>query len=279
MARTIEKKADDAASRSANVAAADNKKAAAPGNKKAVGRPQMASKAPRGAVAPRPTQGGKSPYSLQQRGALLAAARLAKPISRLSQKDDKVARARRRKHHVLKEIREQQKSTAHAIARAPFQRQVRETTIDVAGKPFRWQESALDAIQTAAEALLTQLFGEANRQTYAQRQKMLLRRTLIFTIQTARRFGMSCIDSGPLQAEVFDMGGGVKLQQIEGQQQIKAYKQARADANRKKPKAAAAAAAPAAPAADDGDDEQGEFSEAGVEEIELASGVAAEGSE
>jgi histone H3/H4 len=269
--------ADDAASRADKAAAADNKKVVANANKKAVVRPQVASKAPRGAVPLRPTQGGKGPMSAQ-RLALLAAARQAKPIDRLSQKNDKVARARRRKHHVLKEIREQQESTTHAIPRAPFQRQVRETTIDVSGKPFRWQESALDALQTASEALLTQLFGEANRQTYAQRQKMLLRRTLIFTIQTARRLGMSCIDSGPLPAEVFDMGGGVKLQQIEGPQQIKAYKQARAAANRKKSKKAQPAPADPEPAAA-AEDEQGEFSEAGVDEVELASGVAADGSQ
>lgn len=266
-----------AASRAEEAAAADGKKVAvASGNKKAVARQQVASKAPRGLVAPRATQGGKGPISAQ-RFALLAAARAAKPIDRLSQKDDKAARARRRKHHVLKEIREQQESTTHAIPLAPFHRMVREITLDLFGKPFRWQESALEALQTASEALLTQLFGEANRQTYAQRQKMLLRRTLIFTIQTARRLGMSCIDSGPLPAEVFDMGGGVKLQQIEGVQQIKAYKQARADANRKKPKKAK----PAAPAAPDADGAQGEFSEgkADVEEVEIGSGVAADGSQ
>lgn len=259
MARTV--KTDSAASRTAKAEAADNKKA---------GRPQAAGKAPVGAAAvARPTQGGKSPFALQ-RGKLLAV-RKEKPIDRLAKKDDKVKRRRKNGALVLKEIRIQQKSTEFAIPKAPFRRQVRETTADVSGKDFRWQDSALDALQTEAEAAIAQLMAEANRQTYAQRHKMLLRRTFNFTIQTMRRLGVSWIMSGPLQTEVFDMGGGLKLQQLEGPEQIRDYELARKALNvikKRKPKKAKPAAAAADEPAADGEPE--DFSEPAADDAAAA---------
>lgn len=221
MARTV--KTDNAASRTAKAEAADDKKA---------GRPQAAGKAPVGAA--RPTQGGKAPFTLQR--GKLQAVRKETSIDRLAKKDDKVKRRRKNGALVLQEIRKQQKETEFAIPRAPFRRQVRETTADVFGKDFRWQAAALDALQTEAEAALVQLMGEANRQTYAQRQKMLLRRTFSFTIQTMRRLGINWILSGPLKTEVFDMGRGIKLQQLEGPEQIRDYQLAVKALNAKKRK-------------------------------------------
>mmetsp|Transcript_26279 Transcript_26279/g.36314 ORF Transcript_26279/g.36314 Transcript_26279/m.36314 type:complete len:138 (+) Transcript_26279:65-478(+) len=61
----------------------------------------------------------------------------------------------------LREIRKYQKNSDKLIRRLPFQRLLREITqqfmIDL-----RYQQSAIDAIQEAAEAYLTELFQEAN---------------------------------------------------------------------------------------------------------------------
>lgn len=234
MARTMKKAVLGTApvSRAEEAAAGDNKK----DGEKVAARPHVAGKTPRS------TQGGKSTISAQR----LALLRKSAPLGRLSQKGGGQPRRPRRKNHVLAEIRLQQGSTGFAIPCAAFSRLAREVTIDVAGVPFRFRKDALDAIQTASEAMLTELFAECQRQVFAQQKKKLLRRTFIFTRQTLRRLGWTCIDSGPLVAEIFDMGGGVLLQQIEGQQQIKAFKVARAEANRKKRNASSAAAKAAA---------------------------------
>ena len=61
----------------------------------------------------------------------------------------------------LREIRKYQNSTNHLIARAPFVRVVREIANEIK-HDFRFQFSALDALQEASEAYLVSLFEDAN---------------------------------------------------------------------------------------------------------------------
>lgn len=58
-----------------------------------------------------------------------------------------------------REIRKYQKSTELLIRRAPFQRLVREITmgIPVVAQDMRWQLSAVEALQEAAEAYLVSI--------------------------------------------------------------------------------------------------------------------------
>lgn len=61
----------------------------------------------------------------------------------------------------LREIRKFQKSTDVLIKKLPFQRLVKETAQDL--KPgLRFQSTAVEALQQAAEAYLTELFEEVN---------------------------------------------------------------------------------------------------------------------
>ncbi len=61
----------------------------------------------------------------------------------------------------LREIRRYQKSTALMIRKLPFQRLVREIAQDYKND-LRFQGTAIDAIQEAAEAYLTHLFEDTN---------------------------------------------------------------------------------------------------------------------
>lgn len=63
--------------------------------------------------------------------------------------------------NVLREIRKYQRSTELLLRRAPFQRVVREITSDFKAD-FRWQVSAVEALQEAAEAYLVGLFEDSN---------------------------------------------------------------------------------------------------------------------
>mmetsp|Transcript_20509 Transcript_20509/g.31116 ORF Transcript_20509/g.31116 Transcript_20509/m.31116 type:complete len:131 (-) Transcript_20509:254-646(-) len=62
----------------------------------------------------------------------------------------------------LKEIRIYQKSTDLLIRRLPFARLVREIQIGLTRNPYRWQGSAILALQEAAEAHLVGLFEDCN---------------------------------------------------------------------------------------------------------------------
>ena len=63
----------------------------------------------------------------------------------------------------LREIRKYQKGTEHLIPRAPFMRLLREITQDNRlGTEFRFQSTAIFALQEAAEAYLIALFEAAN---------------------------------------------------------------------------------------------------------------------
>jgi histone H3 len=62
----------------------------------------------------------------------------------------------------LKEIRRYQKSTELLIRKLPFQRLVRQITQELCGKDFRFQSTAVLALQEAAEAYLVGLFDDTN---------------------------------------------------------------------------------------------------------------------
>ena len=62
----------------------------------------------------------------------------------------------------LKEIRQYQKSTELLIRKLPFARLVKEVMSNFTNKPYRWEASALLAIQEAAEAHIVQLMEESN---------------------------------------------------------------------------------------------------------------------
>lgn len=76
-----------------------------------------------------------------------------------------VARRKRRMRpgeRALKEIRAYQKSTDLLLRRLPFARLVREIQTEMLRKTFRWQGTAILALQEAAEAHLVGLFEDAN---------------------------------------------------------------------------------------------------------------------
>jgi histone H3/H4 len=62
----------------------------------------------------------------------------------------------------LKEIRRYQKSTELLIRKLPFARLVKETLSTFTNKPYRWEASALLALQEAAEAHIVKLMEESN---------------------------------------------------------------------------------------------------------------------
>ncbi|KAJ3243139.1 histone H3.1, partial [Chytriomyces hyalinus] len=78
--------------------------------------------------------------------------------------DGGVKKARRYKAGVvaLREIRRYQKSTECLIRRLPFQRLVRETAQKMGSCHYRFQSSAVFALQEAAEAYLVGLFEDTN---------------------------------------------------------------------------------------------------------------------
>ena len=73
---------------------------------------------------------------------------------------------RRRRHRpgmrALKEIRRFQKSTELLIRKLPFARLVKEVMQNFTNKEYRWQASALLALQEAAEAHLVGLMEDSN---------------------------------------------------------------------------------------------------------------------
>jgi histone H3/H4 len=62
----------------------------------------------------------------------------------------------------LREIRKYQKSTDLLIRKLPFQRLVREIDLDLKNNSFRFQSSAIGALQEASEAYLVSLFEDTN---------------------------------------------------------------------------------------------------------------------
>ena len=62
----------------------------------------------------------------------------------------------------MKEIRQYQKSTDLLLRRLPFARLVREIQHEMSNVSYRWQGTAILALQEAAEAHLVGLFEDCN---------------------------------------------------------------------------------------------------------------------
>lgn len=62
----------------------------------------------------------------------------------------------------LREIRQYQSSTSLLLRRLPFARLVREIQHGLTRQPYRWQGSAILALQEASEAHLVGLFEDSN---------------------------------------------------------------------------------------------------------------------
>ena len=62
----------------------------------------------------------------------------------------------------LREIRRYQRSTELLIRKVPFARLVREVVYSMTKQDYRFQSTALLAMQEAAEAYLTRMFTEVN---------------------------------------------------------------------------------------------------------------------
>ncbi|ETV82938.1 hypothetical protein H257_04703 [Aphanomyces astaci] len=83
----------------------------------------------------------------------------------------------------LLEIRRYQKSTELLLRKLPFARLVREIQMNFSGHQFRWQSSALLALQEAAEAHLIRIFEDATLcSIHAKRVTLMVK-----DIQLARR--------------------------------------------------------------------------------------------
>lgn len=86
----------------------------------------------------------------------------------------------------LMEIRKYQRSTNLLLRKLPFARLVKEILRDHYARPgveYRWQATALLALQEAAEAFLVQLFEDANLCAIHAKRVTLMKRD----IQLARR--------------------------------------------------------------------------------------------
>lgn len=73
-----------------------------------------------------------------------------------------IRRRRRPGERALKEIRAYQNSTDLLLRRLPFSRLVREIQMSMSKIEYRWQGTALLALQEAAEAHLVGLFEDCN---------------------------------------------------------------------------------------------------------------------
>jgi histone H3 len=86
------------------------------------------------------------------------------PSGKAPRKKSEIIKKRRARPGVgaLKQIRALQKSTNLLIPKVSFQRLVREVVRDTSTKDFRFQSSALLALQEASEAYLVGLFEDVN---------------------------------------------------------------------------------------------------------------------
>ena len=76
----------------------------------------------------------------------------------------------------LREIRKYQKSTDFLIRKLPFQRLVKEVALETCGAAYRFQSSAVLALQTACEVHLVGLFKDANLcAMHARRQTIFVK--------------------------------------------------------------------------------------------------------
>tara|TARA_B110000285_G_C14936669_1_gene519957 strand:- start:475 stop:816 length:342 start_codon:yes stop_codon:yes gene_type:complete len=83
----------------------------------------------------------------------------------------------------LREIKQYQKSTDLLIRRIPFGRLVREVQLNFNHEALRWEAKALEALQTASEQYLVELFEDANLCAIHARRVTIM----VKDIQLARR--------------------------------------------------------------------------------------------
>ena len=122
--------------------------------------------------------GGKAPRKqLAQK-----AARKIKPISA----ENAVRVSRWRPGTVaLREIRKLQKSTELLIRKLPFQRLVREVAED--RKPgVRWQAGAIEALQHTTEAMMVELFEEAQTAAIHAKRVAIMPKDIALAVRMVR---------------------------------------------------------------------------------------------
>ncbi len=124
----------------------------------------------------------------------------------------------------LREIKRYQKSTDLLLPRAPFQRLVR-SVVEGVDSVFRFQSSALTALQEAAESYITSLFEEANLCAIHATRVTIMRKDMVLARRLrGERFhdhtdympksGSEKFFSLPYYKEA--KGGDLKVKQTEG---------------------------------------------------------------
>jgi histone H3/H4 len=78
----------------------------------------------------------------------------------------------------LKQIRKYQKGTDLLLKKLPFQRLVRQITSEVSRGTYRFQTTALVALQEAAEAYLVTLFADSQMCALHAKRKTLMNKDL-----------------------------------------------------------------------------------------------------
>ena len=88
------------------------------------------------------------------------------------------------------EIRKYQKTTNLLPAKSAFKRLVKEVTDDVrkedGGDDVRYRLEAIDALQWASEALITELFEDANLHALHAKRVTITRKDLLLAIRKRR---------------------------------------------------------------------------------------------
>ena len=101
-----------------------------------------------------------------------------KQVSRKKPPQGRVRRKRRFRPGTvaLREIRKYQKSTELLIRKIPFQRLVREIVYRTQGQDYRFQSTALLALQESAEDFLVNMFDQCNQiAIHGRRQTVMVK--------------------------------------------------------------------------------------------------------
>lgn len=148
------------------------------------------SRTPRTPRSPRREKTGTTASSPSQQEKSLIKNKMKQKAKKAKQVDAEPEKQRKPHRYkpgtvALREIRKYQKSTDLLIPGAPFIRNVREITQIFSTEVNRWTPEALMALQEAAEAHITQLFGDAYLCTLHSKRVTLMRKDL----ELARRIG------------------------------------------------------------------------------------------
>jgi histone H3/H4 len=205
-----------------------------------------ASKMPRSALAassaaapvPRATQGGKSPFSLNQQSKLVARSKLVavrrpNPIDRKNAKPDAVGAARKKRRMksgqaAVKEIKKLQDRIEPQIKRTPFARVVRDEMHNASTTgDLRITASAMEALREATEHVIVELFTEANRVSLHAGRRELMARDWRFVLRTFKNLHIKWASSGQSQPEIFKARNGEQIVQLNGHENITNYMKAK----------------------------------------------------